>query len=315
MNIVSAPFIRTENKIRKIQIDVLAVCAIFLLQALFNYGYHPLLVTVICIASSVAVEYLGALALKKPKTLYDLTAVKSGAVLAMLLPPTVPLWIPLIGGVLVGLIKIPFLGRGASPFIPEAVSFAVLTVAFEKWIFSYIVPTGLFSFFASSDNYLVAQSAAGKLADGSLSPFSFFELFLGVAPGAIGSSLIALILCGFIYLICRKSVNFYSVGAFILVCALLWAVFPRGTFGPITSIMHEITAGSVLFCGVFFVGDKYTSPKTPFASIAYGLLAGILCVITRNIGIFEQTACFVVVAMGLLAPLLDKWIWKLTRAF
>lgn len=315
MNIVSAPFIRTENKIRKIQIDILAVCAVLLLQSLFNYGYHPLLVTAICIVSSVAVEYLGALVLKKPKTLYDLTAVKSGAVLAMLLPPTVPLWIALVGGVLVGLVKIPFLGRGASPFIPEAVSFAVLTVVFKKWIFSYVVPTGLFSFFTSNDSFIAAQSAAGKLADGSVSPFSFFELFLGVAPAAIGSSLIALILCGFVYLICRKSVNYYAVGAFLLECILLWAAFPRGTFGPITSIMHELTAGSILFCGVFFVGDKYTSPKTPIASIVYGLLAGTACVLVRNIGIYEQTACFVVVIMALLAPLLDRWIWKLTKVF
>lgn len=315
MNIASAPFIRTENKIRKIQIDILAVCAVLLLQSLFNYGYNPLLVTAVCIASSVAVECLGSLVLKKPITLYDLTAVKSGAVLAMLLPPTVPLWIALIGGVLVGLVKIPFIGRGASPFIPEAISFAVLTVAFKKWIFSYVIPTGLFSFFTSSDSFIAAQSAAGKLADGSISPFSFYELFLGVAPAAIGSSLIALILCGFIYLICRKSVNYYAVGAFLIACVLLWAVFPRGTFDSITSIMHELTAGSILFCGVFFVGDKYTSPKTTVASIIYGLLAGVACVLIRNIGIYEQTACFVIVIMTLLAPFLDRWIWKLTRAF
>lgn len=315
MDVISAPFIRTENRIRKIQIDYLAICAVMLLQATFNYGYHALAITAISIAASVFTELLGVLLFKKSNTIYDLTAVKSGAVLAMLLPATVPLWVPAIGGVLVGMIKIPFLSRGASPFIPEAFSISVLSVIFSKYVFSFVTPLGSFDFLAPISSYSAAQSAAGQLMQGSISPYSFAELFLGIAPGTIGSTLIALTMCGLIYLTFRDSINFYSVGAFFAGSVLISALIIRGTVSAGMSILNELTAGSVLFCGIMFFGDKYTSPKNTLASLIYGFVGGVLCIATRDIGLFEETAWFVVVIMGLLAPLLDKWVWKFTKLF
>ena len=200
------------------------------------------------------------------------------------------------------------------PVIPPAVTACLLTVFFPKMMFGYTSPSGLFSVFAQQSLDTAAKSSAQWLMEGSVSPYSYFEIFLGVDPGPIGASLIALCLCGLVYLSLRKSINTIAVLTFIAECAIMAGAFPRGDYSAFESIASELTSGSLIFCGIFFIGDKYTSPKHAIPSAIYGIVAATLCMLTRYIGMYEQTAWFVVVLMCLISPLLEDVIWKIFKA-
>lgn len=308
-----SPFIKTREKIWGISSDVLIVCAFMLIQAVANYGVRPLIITALSVVSCVLVEILGNAIFKNHNTLGDLMGIKSGVLLAMILSPAVPFWFPILGGVIAGIVRWPFLNKGASPFIPAAVSASVLTVAFPNIMFSYISPGGIFSPIMLDSTQNAVKSTAGWLMDGRATPFTYLEEFLGIVPGTIGSSLIALCLCGLLYLILRKAVNWVAAVSFILECLLIATAFPRGDYGMTMSALNEIMAGSLVFCGIFFIGDKYTSPKHWGASLIYGLIAGTVCMLLRYAGFYEEVCWFVVVVMGIIAPLLDQFIWKLFK--
>ncbi|MBR6407018.1 MAG: RnfABCDGE type electron transport complex subunit D [Clostridia bacterium] len=312
--VIKAPFSRTEERIWSISADVIIVCVVMLIQSFFNFGYSSVLIALVCTAVTVAVEFAASKIAKIPLTLGDLSGVKSGLLLSMLLSPASPLWFAALAGLTCGLIRAAYIKKSAMPVIPAALAAGIISAVLPNIMFAYTAPAGLLSSVAGQSAVVSAKSSARWLMEGSVSPYSTFELFLGIAPGPIGASAIALCMCGFIYLCLKRSVNVYAVAAFVVECAVVAGAFPRGDYSVIESIFYELFSGSLIFCGVFFIGDKFTSPKHRVASMIYGVVAATLCILTRYLGIYEQTAWFVVIVMCLCSPLLEYFIWKVFKA-
>ena len=86
----------TTDKIMKhVVIALIPACI-----GIFVFGLPSLLVLIVSTGTCVLTEYLYNMLTKKPQTVEDFSAVVTGLLLGMNLPPTIPLYIPIIGGVL-----------------------------------------------------------------------------------------------------------------------------------------------------------------------------------------------------------------------
>lgn len=94
------------------------------------------------------------------------------------------------------------------------------------------------------------------------------------------------------------------------VCSLLAVIFPRGSFSRPVSLLTELCAGSLLFSGIFFVTDPGTSPKHPLTRFIYGAFAGIICMILRYFGTFEDGTCFGILLTNAFWPIVDSALRK-----
>ena len=83
-------------------------------------------------------------------------------------------------------------------------------------------------------------------------------------------------------------------------------LFPRIMVTPLTSLKYEMLSGSLLFCAVFLITDPVTSPRTQVGKAIYGAVAGVLIMLMRRYGAFEQAACFAVLLMNAISPVIDS---------
>ena len=92
----------------------LAGCLIFLLPAtiwgVMQFGIYSLIVVVATVLSCVLSEYLFETLMHKPVTISDGSALVTGMILGLNMPPAIPLWMPILGGVF-AIIVVKFLLR------------------------------------------------------------------------------------------------------------------------------------------------------------------------------------------------------------
>lgn len=68
----------------------------------------------------------------------------------------------------------------------------------------------------------------------------------------------------------------------------------------------EICGGMLLFSSVFFLTDDKLLPKSFYARICYGAAAGLMCMIMRSVGKFEDSTVFAVLLANGLVTAFDK---------
>ena len=99
LNVSSSPHVRSHETTHSIMLDV----AIAMLPAsafgVYHFGLHALLVLIVTVAACMLSEYLYEKLMKKPNTLYDCSALVTGMILALNMPPEIPVWIPALGGI------------------------------------------------------------------------------------------------------------------------------------------------------------------------------------------------------------------------
>ena len=154
----------------------------------------------------------------------------------------------------------------------------------------------------------------GFLAAGTGSSFQFSDVVWGEITGPIGATAILVLIAAAVFLFLRNTASVYITLPYLLTCAVMALLFPRGTDSQaFYSLVIELCSGYLLFAGVFMFTDPVTSPRYTPARVVYGALAGILVMILRHFGRFEEGACFAVLIMNAFAAPLDRGCWRLVR--
>lgn len=262
------------------------------------------------VISAVVFEAIALKLMKKElRGLYDMHAVFTGLAIAMMLPATAPFWLITSGTAFaIAVAKIPFGTAKKSPFVPAAAGMAFLTVCFPDRVFRFPdIETAGFDKFST-------QSLAAQLRSGGvqhMNSVGVVSMISGNITGALGTCCAIALLgsCALLIFIAPK--RLYNLLGFLAACAVLAVLFPRGSFSRGASLLAELCAGSLLFSGVFFVTDPATSPKQPTTRLAYGAFAGVLCMIMRYFGAFEDGSCFGILLANALWPIADSTLRKL----
>lgn len=286
---------------------MLVVLGSLLIMACYLNGFNALQRAFAACAAAVISEAAGRKLFGCPGSLKDLSAVVTALTLVLMLPAVCPVWMVVAGACFAILaVKIPFGGAKKAPFVPAAAAWCFLCVCFSDIIFTCApVNTGISSAVYGSENFVSGTTVASMLNVGqsiTLNLFGATNLLTGRVPGAMGTTCIVAIIGGAAYLLFKRPVRLASSCGFLSVCALMALLFPRVATGRLTSVAMELSAGTLLFVAVFVINDPVTTPKKPLHSFIYGAIAGLLCMLLRYYGNYEDGACFAVLIMNAIRP-------------
>ena len=300
LNLSSGPHVRDRWTTR----FIMGIVALSLLPAAlvgcFVYGWHAFWVIVTAILASVGTEFVFDKLTKRPDTWTDLSAVVTGLMLALTLSPSVPLYIPIIGGIFaIGVVKCCFGGLGKNFINPALAARCFLSI-------SFIGPMTTFLVDGVSAATPVEILKSGKIVN-------ITQMFLGNTNGVIGSSVLALLVGGMIlwaFDFIHGQICFSVLGSFVLVLGL----FGGQGFDPAFLAAHLCGGGVVL--GAFFMATDYvTSPVSRLAQTVYGVIIGTLGALFRIFGSAADSFSYAIIIGNLFTPLIDTYIVSRPYAF
>jgi len=262
----------------------------------YFFGYQALSVIAVSIVAAVLAEYL-VKKLRKRAFVMDGSAVVTGLLLALILPPTIPLWMVAVGSIFsIAIVKEAFGGLGHNIFNPALGGRAFLAACFSVKMTTWVSPMGF-----SADAVTTATPLSTSFIWEGDKLSLYRDLFLGNTGGSIGETSALLILIGGILLLALGIINWRIPVAYIGTVAL----FTLALGGD--AIFHILAGGLML--GAFFMATDYvTSPITARGRIIFGIGAGILTVVIRRFGGLPEGVCYSILFMNAITPLIDRYV-------
>jgi len=286
---------------------VIAMLPAVLVSVLF-YGWMELLILAVSVVSCVGLEYLVTrFLLKRPTSVGDLSAVVTGILLALNVPPTCPWWVILIGAVFaIGVAKLTFGGLGQNMFNPAIAGRVFLLISFPTYMTDWTVPTG----FIHATDAVSGATLLGAYAEGGVEAIKGINylntLFLNIG-GSAGEISAAALLVGFVYLLVRKVIRPHitlSIWATVAVLALVfWLINPAKYPDPIFALL----TGGVLLGSIFMATDYVTSPMSDKGGIIFGVGIGLLTILIRYFGAYPEGVSFAILIMNSVVPLINRF--------
>lgn len=300
-NVSSSPHVRSKDTTDRIMLYVLIALLPASLFGIYNFGFSALLLIVVTILSCVASEWLFEKVTKRKNTIRDLSAVVTGLLLALNLPPTLPWWMAVLGGAFaIVVVKCLFGGLGQNFMNPALGARCFLLISF----------TGPMTTFANSRYYMnlgmesissATPLAAMKAGEGVNS----MDMLIGRIPGTIGETSVIAILIGAIFLILMGVIDLRIPGTYIVTFVVFVLIFGGHGFDWNYVVTHLCGGGIML--GAFFMATDYvTSPITPMGKIIFGIVLGILTGIFRIFGASAEGVSYAIIFSNLLVPLIER---------
>ena len=308
--VAAAPHRLDSSNTRKIMLDVLIALLPCLVCGVVFFGLYSLLLVVICAATCFVSEQIYNLIRKKPLT-FDLSALVTGLILGLNLPPRAQWYIPVIGGVFaIIVVKMLFGGLGKNFANPAATARVFLLLAYSSLMTQYIgadISGNLLSTDAvTAPTYLGGGTAALAGEFWGVSGYWAYvlQLLFGYVGGCIGETCKVAILAGAVYLIARRVIDWRIPLVYILTAA----VMVLACYGSASEILLQLLSGGMIFGAVFMATDYATSPKWRYNRILYAVGLGVITVLIRRFGTYPEGTSLAILIMNLLVPVMDKYL-------
>ena len=311
LTISSSPHVHSPVTTTTIMRDVIIALMPALVGSVCFFGFRPLAVTMLSVAACVFFEWLWCKLRKSPIRIRDLSAVVTGILLAFVLPPTIPYWIVVIGAAFsILLVKMLFGGIGMNIVNPALAGRAFLfswPAAMSTWVkpgFSGAV--GLFQDVSAEGlDGLTAATPLAAMHQGQLPRVDLMDMFMGNVGGCIGETSVALLLAGFVYLLIRKVITARIPLAFIGTVAVLSFLFPLGN-DRLLWTAYQLCGGGLMLGAIFMATDYVTSPVTKLGQILFGIGCGVITILIRYFGGYNEGVSYAILVMNCCVVLLDK---------
>ncbi len=313
----TAPFVKDPVSTPRIMLEVVAAAGLVLAAAVLHFGVSALLVVAAAVAGSVGTEWLASRR-ADPSPLRDNTALLTGLLLGLTLPPGLPLWMAFCGGVAgIGLGKLVWGGLGQNIFNPALVGRAFLQAAFPTAITTWAAPAGTGGLLDVNPSLLAAplmRPAVDAVSTATPLGLSKFEgvatgwgdLLLGNTAGSIGETNAVLLLAVGLWLGARRLFDWrLPVATMLSVAAcggVLHLISPERWPDP----MFLLLSGGLLFAAVFMVTDPATTPTTPKGAWIFGIGVGFLVVLIRLFGGLPEGVMYAILLMNAVTPHIER---------
>jgi len=289
--LLAAPQISTPVTTQSIMRNVLIALVPALLCALAYFGLPALLVVCTAVASCMGFEWAWCRLRNIPNTAGDLSAAVTGVLLAFNLPPTIPLYMVVIGSfVAIVLAKELFGGIGRNFANPAIVGRIFLAVAFPVAMTTFVVPQVALS-------PVDALSSATPLAPGA-APRGVIELLLGTHMGVLGETSAFAIALGGAYLLATGVITWHVPVAYVGTVAALSLLAGKN---PVAQVL----SGGLLLGAVFMATDYTTSPATKRGKLVFAVGCGLITCLIRFWGNLNEGVAYSILFMNLLVPYID----------
>ena len=314
--LTTSPFLKQVEDTPTIMRHVIYALLPVAFAGIYYFGISALMVIVVCVTGAMVTEWL--LTRHQRNTVKDGSAALTGLLLALVLPPGIPLWIALSGSVIaIALGKLLFGGMGGNIFNPALVGRAFLQASFPVAITTWS-PFGDFGTFATVRGNSFALPFLKSAADGvtSATPLSQMkfegkiaqasDLFFGNDTGSIGETSALIILLGGLYLIWRNFMNWrIPVSIFLTVFVLsgvLYLISPDKFAPP----LFHLFSGGLMLGAVYMATDPVSSPITQRGCWIYGAGIGIMVIVIRNFGGLPEGVMYAILLMNAATPLINR---------
>ena len=288
LTVSSSPHIKRPDTTRGIMSDVVIALAPAATYGCILFGLRALAVLITSVSVAVLCEFLWNKALKKPNTIKDMSAVVTGLLLGMNLPPTLPLWQAAIGSAAaIIVVKQMFGGLGHNFANPAIAARIILLVSFPASMTRFTEPV--------SD----AVTSATPLA-GTAGTLSFKTLFFGMHAGSIGETSAFLLIVGGLYLVIRRVITPIIPVCFIGTVALLSLITGE-------NVMLSVFGGGLILGAVFMATDYTTSPTTPLGKAVFAVGCGIITFVIRKFGSLPEGVSYSILLMNILVPHINRF--------
>ena len=323
LNISTSPHITkgigTDDIMRNVVYALLPVAAF----AVFSFGLSALMVLLTATGSAVLTEHYLSKWSGKESTIHDWSAVITGLLLGLTLPPSFPLWMTFVGGVIsIALGKYIFGGLGYNVFNPALVGRAVLQAAFPVAITTWypaFLPDRFTSFSVSIFTFPFLEPKIDQLdgvsAATPLAAFKFdqivtdsAELALGQISGSTGETCALLIILGGIYLAARKMMNWRIPVAVLGTVFVLSGIMYLINSDVYPSPVFMLFSGGLMLGAIFMATDMVSSPVTPLGVVIFGVIIGLLVVVIRLWGGMPEGVMYAILLANAISPHIDNLI-------
>ena len=315
-----SPHVKSNESVGKIMWTVVGSLMPILLFSVFIFGLQTFFITAISVASCVACEYVVQKALKRPVTIHDGSATITGVLLAYILPPGSPWWLPILGAVMAIFITKHLLGGiGFNVFNPALMGRAFLAASFPVIMTTAWVPIirngSILQYMGGKVDAVTMATPLYVLKHYGVTPLTeqfgpmtqiYRDFFLGFEPGCIGETSALLILLGGLYLMYKKYITWHiPVSCLVTIGLLTWICGGDRLFtgDPLLAIL----SGGVMLGSFYMATDYTTSPNRKDAKLVFGTGIGVLTVLIRLKGGYPEGICYAILLMNCLTPVLDSW--------
>lgn len=329
----SGPFAHGFTSVQKTMFLVLLALTPATVFNLYLFGWPAILLFIVTVGACVAVEAACLSVAGKPvmATLADCSAILTGWLLAMSLPPWAPWWIGVLAAIFaIALTKHAFGGLGQNLFNPAMVGRTVMLISFPVAMTVWVAPHPLFSAgapglveafaitfggnipdtmsAASALGYIKTELSRGIPVTQSIGQMpDLMDMALGYRAGSMGETSALLILAGGLFLMAKRIISWHipasMLGSLFLIAALFHAIDPA----HFTSGTFHLLSGAT-FLGAFFIATDYvTSPVSKSGQIIFGIGVGLLTWSIRNFAGYPEGVAFAVLLMNSLTPIIDQY--------
>lgn len=287
-----APHIRSGETTSRLMLNVIIALVPCAIAGIYNFGVNALVVLAVSMVTAVAAEYLFQVIARRPVRVGDLSALVTGLILGLNLPPTAPWWMAMVGSAFaIIIVKELFGGIGSNFMNPALTARAVLLASWPVFMTTFVNPT----YWAEGVD---AVTTATPLATGSVATL---DLLLGRIPGSIGEVSKIMILVGLAYLLITRTISWRIPVIMVATTGLLsWA------FG--SDPLAAVLSGGLLFGAVFMATDYTTSPMTAKGQALYAVGCGLIVAVIRAFGNYPEGVTYGILVMNVATPLIDKFI-------
>ena len=292
MKVSSNPHIRSKVTTGNIMFAVVIALLPTAGFGIYNFGLDALILILVTVATTVLTEFLYEKLMHKPVTIGDYSAVVTGLLLALNLPPAAPWWIGVIGGIFAILVvKMLFGGLGQNFMNPALGARCFLLISYTSIMCNF-----------ECDAYTGATPLAALKAGESV---NVLDMVIGRTAGTIGETSMIAIVIGACFLILLGIIDLKIPGSYLVSFVVFIILFGGHGIDP-TYISAQLAGGGLMLGAFFMATDYVTRPITKNGQYVYGVFLGILTGIFRVFGPSAEGVSYAIIIGNLLVPLIEK---------
>ena len=331
---VAAPHTTTTNSAGRVMATVMAALLPATLFGFWLYGWPAIFLWLITVGSAALGEAfcLRLMGRQAAPALLDGSAVLTGWLLALTLPPWAPWWIGAFGGLFATVLgKQVFGGLGQNLFNPAMVARVALLISFPVVITAWVAPLPIHSAAAPGPIVGLLITLKGMppgldaVASASLLGFAKTEmsrgldllqslpqapaqLWYGSRPGSLGETAAWLIAAGGVAMMFLRIITWHIPFAMLAGIAVPAAIFHAVDPARYLDAGTHLMSGAAMLGAFFIATDYVTSPNTPKGQLIFGAGCGLLTWVIRTWAGYPEGVAFAVLLMNAVTPIIDAYV-------
>lgn len=295
----SSPHFNLKCSTQMIMGTVLVALLPEIIMGIVLFGLAALIRILVSVASCVLFEFLFQKVTKQKIVIANLSACVTGVMMALVCPPTAPVWIFVVGAAVAMIVaKGLFGGIGSNVFNPALTGRAFMFLSFPAAMgASWMTPKtlgGTIDAVSSATTLSAIKAGTFAIEDGTL-----WQYFIGNRAGCIGETSVLLILISFAFLALARIIDWRAPVAMVGTVALCSLIAGE-------NVAMSLMTGGLMFGATFMVTDYATAPITKKGRLVFGFGCGLITFLIRKFGGYPEGVMFSILIMNSVAPFLNN---------